>query len=172
MIEALRALGYTDGGGTAAELPDPLSPSERPSPHRRAAELRRGRQAQKLAGRGDLDEAISFLRIVLEGNPHSAFALDNITTFLAEKGEFEEAIRLLEQLLALGPERSSTHLRLAMCLGATGKEELAVLHLRRALELDPGNAQALTLLLRYLEQSGATEEAGRVRVLLEELQGS
>ncbi len=142
LLRNLESLGYAASGTSTPELPSPLEPTQRPSPHARAAELEAFLAATSLGRRGRFAEAVRGLEEVVQSNPRHAAALDYMAFFLMQMQRHEEAAERLERALRLAPERPNTLYNLGVCRERAGRADEALQLYRRALALDPGHVGA------------------------------
>ncbi len=163
LVRELRGLGYTSVGGRRAALPDPLAPSDRPSPPDKAREHRETLAAVKRLNAGDVAGAQRVLARIAAESPHNLFVLDTLATSLMRQGLFEEALEPLQRLLEERPERAASWADLGRSLAELERPEEAERALRRSLELEPGQATALDALDRLLEAQGRGDEADALR---------
>lgn len=155
---AISALGYGAGGELEPEYPDPLAPTDLPSPDERLEEYRTFSAAQSLHQTGKRAEAAEKLEQIVAANPRSVHALDELAQSLVELERWPRAIEVLQQRLQFSPDRISTHQLLVQCFTATGDEAQAHEHTRAA----------LALLAELAEQRGQPAEAEHYRELLRE----
>lgn len=155
---AVAALGYGSAGELEPEYPDPLAPTELASPDERLEEYRTFVAAQSLHQTGKRAEAAEKLEQIVESNPRSVHALDELAQTLVELERWPRAIEVLQSRLQYSPDRISTHQLLVQCFTATGAEAQAHEHTRAA----------LALLAELAEQRGQPAEAEHYRELLRE----
>ena len=153
---AIAALGYGSAGELEPEYPDPLEPTDLPSPDERLEEYRLFVAAQTLHQTGRLAEAAEKLEALVAANPRSVHALDELAQTLVDLERWPRAIEVLQQRLLFAPDRLSTHQWLVQCFTATGDEARAHEHTRRA----------LALLVELALQRGQPAEAEHYRELL------
>ena len=152
MSAQLRALGYAGAASTDQELPEPLTPSERPAPSERARELAAFYEAALLANAGRRPEAIGKLRELAREEPDNVYARAMLAGLLVEELRFEEARELLEGLLAGGHDRFTVRLQLATSLESLGELARARTQYEAALREKPGDPQAAEGLERVLSR--------------------
>ncbi len=156
---SLRALGYAAAPHAGTALPDPLAPTDRPSPTSRVDEFHALLNATGLVDTGHLDEGIAVLERALAEGPASAFVLEQLSSALLRRDRAAEALPLLERLTRDFPPRSVDFQNLASAHAALGRDEEAVAVLQRAIALDPRNGAALRGMARLLERMGRADEA-------------
>ncbi|HDH96334.1 MAG TPA: tetratricopeptide repeat protein, partial [Proteobacteria bacterium] len=109
--------------------------------------------------RGDLDEAISELKLALKYDPGSAALRVHLASIYLARGEVESARVLLEEALEYEPDNISAHRILGgLCL-SQGKLECAESHYRAILKVEPTNRDAVRYLVFALNQQGRLDEA-------------
>jgi len=155
----IQALGYAAVADAEAELPHPLAPSDRPSPHSRMQAHRDALRAMELANGGRLEEAAELFEGVLATNPVNPFALDRLADVRKRQRRFGDAVVLYRRLLSVGPEWSYSLFGLGVSLMETGDLEGARAALERALELDPGLWNTVRAMVQTLERRGDADEA-------------
>lgn len=90
---------------------------------------------------GRLDEAEAAYRRVLQAQPDSYAALNNLAVLLiARKGQGGQAVDLARRAVALAPSRPQAHDTLGWALRAEGKLDEALASVQRALAIDPKSA--------------------------------
>lgn len=178
LVERLRALGYA-AVGDATDLPHPLAPTDRPSPHARTDELQRTLVAQALTNAGRLDDALPMLRDLVSDNPDNRVALERLGGALITRERFAEAIPVLERLLGVGdddePDASAgwagAWYNLGVARHSTGDRAGGNEAFERAVSIDRGHVQSLYYLEKFLEEDGRPGDAAHYRALLEEARG-
>lgn len=109
--------------------------------------------------KGQIDEAIEFLRKAATAQPSNAFIRANLGTVLQQRGEFEEAIACYRKALDINPSIAHAHNNLGAALKQTGKLEEARESYQRAVTLKPDYAEAHSNLGNVLKQLGHLDEA-------------
>ncbi len=163
LLEKIQNLGYAAAGSVEETLPDPLDPSDRPSPKSRAREQWELQNAMFHAAQGRYEEALAKLREIYAANPFNAEAVDHMTACLMRLQRVEEAIEPLRSVLSRSPNRPDTLTYLGVCLLLLERHEEAREPLARALEIQPDHLQALAAMSQLLELDGKTEEARQLR---------
>ena len=161
LLENIKSLGYAGTGDPLSELPNPLAPSDLPSPQSMAQEQVQNLKGLEMLSRGMHAQAQQIFERILRDNPENYFALDRLSNCLILQGKTNEAIAPLQKLLRDGPPWPGSYFNLGECLRVAGRTDEAVGAYVRAVELDPGQhlfREALVLLLREL---GRDEEADR-----------
>ncbi len=166
LMRSVSELGYLGAAGSSGELPSPLDPTDRPSPHQRADELRKCESAERMLARGRFADAERLLEDVLQRNPRNTFALEYLGHSQMRLGKFDAARASLEGALEYGPERAPILRALGFVLERLGDKSGALARLTRAAELDPSELETLRLLLRLAVQSGDEAAAARWREAL------
>lgn len=172
LLRNIESLGYASAPSFTGPLPDPLAPSERPSPHRRADELRACDQGQRLFERGRFADAERLLERVTGENPDNTFALEFLAHAQLRLGKFAEARAQFERALARGPERAPTLRALGFALQRLGETDLARERWTRAAELDPSDLETLRSLLQLALEAGDSNAEARWRAALKAAAGS
>lgn len=162
-LRDVQALGYAGAIALDGELPGAFEPSDRPSPHERADELRKCERARDLFVAGRIEDSARLLREVLAENPRNTFALEHLGFAQFHARDDDGARRSFEQALAIGPERAAVRRGLGLVFERTGETDLAVAAFERAFELDPSDVEVLLLLLRIAAQRGDADEQERLR---------
>ncbi len=166
LSDALRALGYAGVGSALQRLPDPLAPSDRPSPASRMAEHRRALRAMELANQGRLEEAAAELALLAQAAPDDYFVLDRLGDALKRLKRYREAIAPLARVANEGPAWSYSLFTLGICLLETDRHDEALAAFRRALAADPGLARTVAAMLETLRRRGDDALAERYASLL------
>ncbi|HEY1985506.1 MAG TPA: tetratricopeptide repeat protein [Terracidiphilus sp.] len=109
--------------------------------------------------RGETESAVDLLRRVIEENPESALAANDLGSMLAQMGRTSEAIPAFRRAIELAPEYPEAHNNLANLYQMTGNLEEAVARYQTALRLHPDYAEAYRNLASALRRLGRTEEA-------------
>ena len=115
--------------------------------------------AEALAAKGQLDEAIAELEKALAIEPENARAHDNLGVALARQGHYAEAIPHYEEALKLDPQYSAIHHSLGRALAAVGRLDEAIAHLETALEHSPDRADVHQSLGQALMGKGRLTDA-------------
>ena len=100
---------------------------------------------------------------VLEQNPESRLAHNNLGVFYERGGNFPHAAHHARQVLALHPDDDIAHFNLANALLKMGKLRGAERHYRAQVERDPLHFQAYANLGTLFEKQGRSEEAEAAR---------
>lgn len=90
-----------------------------------------------LAGRGDIEAAVSHFREALRIRPHFSKAHLNLGAALQNRGSTEEALHHYRRALEIEPSYAKAHNNLAAILIDRGEYDLALQHLERVREIDP-----------------------------------
>ncbi|MEZ6108109.1 MAG: tetratricopeptide repeat protein [Pirellulaceae bacterium] len=116
---------------------------------------------------GQIDQAITDYRFVLEHSPDNAEAHLLLGLLLNESGRVEEAYEHFDRSLELQPDSAETQLELAYCAKQLGYEERAKELAEALLKTDdpPRRAKAMELLAKLAIEG---EEYERARELLEQ----
>jgi Flp pilus assembly protein TadD len=93
--------------------------------------------AVKFVQSGRLNEAEQIYRRIIELQPNSTTALNNLGSVLLRRHEFEEAIAACQEALKIQPEFPEAHINLSQAYLATGRVEEAIDALRRTLAIRP-----------------------------------
>ena len=96
--------------------------------------------AYAIAGR-TVDAAKTF-RTVLEVDPQSAVAHENLGAMQLRQEDYANAERSLRRAIELDPRRAGAHTTLGVLFASTGRKDDAIAMWRRALELDPSDENA------------------------------
>jgi tetratricopeptide (TPR) repeat protein len=96
----------------------------------------------ELAGRGQIDEAISHFKTALALRPDFAEAHFSLGLALAGHSEIDEAVAHYRSALALRPDYAEAHCNLGAALASRGQIDEAIRQYQSALEIQPDNAEA------------------------------
>lgn len=110
-----------------------------------------------LAWQGDLDEAASHYRKVIELVPRAAEAHTNLGGVLLNQGKPEAAVRHFRDSLKISPWNTSAHYNLASALLLLGNDERALSHFKRAMLVNPrhiGARRSFEILRLKMELAG------------------
>ncbi|MFT5731628.1 MAG: polyferredoxin/tetratricopeptide (TPR) repeat protein [Planctomycetota bacterium] len=119
---------------------------------------------------GELDEAETAYRRVLEVEPGHLPATNGLMGMLVQQDKVEEALSVADAALAVDPEAVHVLVQRAFILGLSENVEGSLADLREALRLAPDLLEARNLLWRVLmqaEQPGQAEAALREGIALE-----
>ena len=108
---------------------------------------------------GESEAAVELLRKVIEANPESAIAANDLGSMLAQMGRTSEAILSFRSAIELAPEYPEAHNNLGNLYQMTGNLEGAVASYQTALRLRPEYAEAYRNLASSLRRLGRSEEA-------------
>jgi predicted O-linked N-acetylglucosamine transferase (SPINDLY family) len=154
--------GWTRDGNDGRSSPSISRPTAHDQNFQTVAQLLNSAQQHRDAGR--LSEAQALYEQILDHDPNSTQALNNLGIILASRRQFEEAITYFRRIVAANPRQAQGQLNLGNALAEVGKLDEAKLCMSRALELMPNWPPALVNLGHLLQQSG---EIDRARELLE-----
>jgi tetratricopeptide (TPR) repeat protein len=115
--------------------------------------------AEDLASKGRLDEAIAEWEKALALEPADARAHNNLGVALARQGRYDEAIPHYEEALKLDSQYFVIHHNLGRALAAKGRLDEAIAHLETAVEHSPGQADVHQSLGQALMAKGRLMEA-------------
>lgn len=136
---------------------DPVAaPADRPSLTKVKQLLTEG---NKSFAKGAYAEAATSYRKLLELDPRSADALNNLGSALNKLTHFTEAERYLRQAIEIRPEFAEAHCNLGIVLRESGETAEAEVCLRRALKLKPNYMDARIQLGITLLSLGRLREA-------------
>lgn len=163
----IERLGYAGAGLKATDVPEPLAPSELPSPHRRVDEFEAYQTACKYTEAKRNQEAVALLQRVVRTNPKNHKAQFYLGLNLKQLQRWNEAVAAFQAVLRhSGGERISAELNLALCYQNLRQDDLAIHHYESALKDTIGPAGAMQLLIDLYERKGRTEDAERCRARL------
>ena len=109
--------------------------------------------------RGDLVQAESLYRRLLEQNDDHADAGSLLGTIRIQQGRFRDGVALLEKVLSKTPQHPVAQANLALAYHELGDLPHAIAHYRRAIALDGGSDEAVNNLACALRESGQLDEA-------------
>ncbi len=115
--------------------------------------------AEKLIGRGQLDEAVERLATVVRDAPSHTRANWSLAWALWDRGEFDEAQKVLLRLVAAKPDCRDGHFGLGLMHLKQGRLEGAIIELRKTLEIDPELPEAHMNLGKACAAAGRLDEA-------------
>ena len=118
-------------------------------------------QADALAKKSQLQEAISCYERALALQPDLVEAHNNLGNALSQQGHFEEALASFQRVVQLRPDIAETHSNLSKVLLDLQRYDEAIAAGRRAVELNPGLAEA------HANLGNALLDADRVRESLD-----
>lgn len=98
--------------------------------------------ALTLLQRGDLDEGVTLMEVLLAADPHNADILYNLGMAYSDTGRTEDAIVLLSQLVEADPANAHAFVALGVARERNGDPSEALEALRTAIDLDPSNSYA------------------------------
>jgi tetratricopeptide (TPR) repeat protein len=116
-------------------------------------------RAIELHRAGDLLQAESLYRGILQKQPDHADALHLLGMLRHADGDPRDAERLIRRAISIHPNQPVYHSNLGIVLAAAGKLTEATDAYRRARDLDPRSALALNNLGVALHAAGSTEQA-------------
>jgi tetratricopeptide (TPR) repeat protein len=132
-----------------------------------AAEFyRQYEHAYDLASKGENEEAIAEWKKVLEIDPGSAKANNNLGAVLSRVGRVDEAIAYFQKAVDLSPQLWGAQNDLAVALWEKGRLEEAIRHMERSLEISPVSAQIYeTFVSEPQGRTDVPQAAGETSVL-------
>jgi protein O-GlcNAc transferase len=116
-------------------------------------------QALQLHQAGNLDQAESLYRQILQADPDHADAHHLVGVVAYQKGDHALSIAEIAKALALKPNYAFAHCNFANALLAQGKPVEAIAHFRQALVLEPDYPEAHYNLGNTLLKEGKVDEA-------------
>jgi tetratricopeptide (TPR) repeat protein len=116
-------------------------------------------KALKLHQAGNLPQAESLYRQILQQWPGQPDALNLLGVLANQLGRPEIAVDLIGQALAKLPKEADFHGNFATALNAAGRVPEAIKHYREAIRLRPTNVTHRVLLSEALQQEGDLDEA-------------
>lgn len=115
--------------------------------------------AMRLHRGGNLDDAETIYRRILEIAPHDPDALHYLGVLRYQRGSTSEAATLIRRAIESAPEYADAHNNLGNILQAEGRMQEAVVAYRRALDLRPDDAPTHNNLAVALRSLGQIEDA-------------
>lgn len=112
-----------------------------------------------LAGRGQLDEAVTHYRQAIAARPTYGDAHYNLGNALLHSGQPQEAAGHYRRALEVDPTDAMAHTNLGVALRQLGQPEAAQRHLHEAVRLDPNLAVAHNNLAIVLRSRSRMQEA-------------
>src|SRR5262245_31742912 len=104
-------------------------------------------------------DPVSLFTYVIEGNPNSWTAHNNLGNLDAEQGNWDEAMRHFDAALRANPRYAKTYSNIANVAHGKGDLERAIDFYHKALDLDPGNPAAHSNLGLALIKLGKIDDA-------------
>jgi protein O-mannosyl-transferase len=111
------------------------------------------------AQRGDLEEAVTYMRRAVEINPKNDVFQSNLALILARQGNLAEATVHFRQALEINPGDAATQNNMGITLAQQGKLDEAIPHFQRSLEIKANDASGHTNLANVLLGRGDMEGA-------------
>lgn len=118
---------------------------------------------------GDLARAQACYESLLEREPTSTSALNNLGFLRAQRGDYEGSLELYERAIARGDPSAALLSNRGVSLAAIGRSDEALQSAREATRVEPGDATAWDTLAKLEWLHGAPESAGRAWTRLLEL---
>jgi len=109
--------------------------------------------------RGEVDQAIPYLKNALEINSNFFEAHNNLGNALMRKGRLGEAMEHLKKAIEIAPDSAESHYNLGNALLQDGRLDEAMEQFNRVLEMEPDYAKACNNLAVALMRSGRLDEA-------------
>jgi tetratricopeptide (TPR) repeat protein len=163
----LRALGYV--GGFAAEAGAGADAETLPDAKDNAPLLAAYSQAEDLAAKGQLADALEKYREALKVNPGSVTVRLSVANTLLNLGRFDEGFQEFAELSLRSPREPSYIQGMARCLSGQGRHAEALALLAGAVEKIPESADLREDLALVLLKAGKTEDAeGHLRRVVEQ----
>ncbi len=100
-------------------------------------------QALTLLQQGNLEQAETLYRALLQQEPDNADALQFLGVIQAQRGRLDEAAKLMDRAIAQAPDHATAHGNRGNVLRGLARHEEAVASYDRALALDPENPDTL-----------------------------
>lgn len=116
-------------------------------------------EARRLHQLGQLDQAESMFRALLQKYPADFDLLHLLGVVQGQRGNFEAAIALIEQALRTAPDNAAAYSSLGNCFKGLNQHERALASYERALALRPDDADALNNRGATLRDLKRTEDA-------------
>ena len=116
-------------------------------------------EAEKLIGRGSVDEGIEKLQEVVRQAPSHTAANWTLAWTLWEHSKQDEAREVFRTLLAVRPESQNAHFGLGLMLLQLDEYDAAITEFSKALEIDPDDAEVQYHLGRALLSTNQLDEA-------------
>ncbi|HVM47775.1 MAG TPA: tetratricopeptide repeat protein [Candidatus Acidoferrum sp.] len=112
-----------------------------------------------LAGKDQLDEAITHYHAALAIKPDYAEACNNLGSALYRQGRTDEAINQFKEAIRWMPDQAEVHSSLGTALASKGRLEEAIRQFREAIRLKPDQFRARNNLGVALASQGQLDEA-------------
>lgn len=150
--EGLRQLGQLEmSAGKTEDAKESLA---------KAAQLGDKEAAGSLAmARGDADAAIGEYKALVEKDPNSPEARNNLAAALARKGRDDEALQTYREALRLAPFHYDANMNIGALLARKGNANEAVSHFLAATRARPDSTEPHVYLALILAGSGQTADA-------------
>jgi tetratricopeptide (TPR) repeat protein len=169
LLDELRGLGYASVGNVEIELPNPLAPTDLPSPRSRIAQYRALLSAIALDEQGQHERALPIYAAIVADNPRNLLARELLGIDLVRLDRFEEAATELAALVAERPKKKRALYHLGLSYARLQRYDDALGALRATLALDPKDGDALRELCAVYEAAGRAAEAAECRERAAEL---
>jgi tetratricopeptide (TPR) repeat protein len=111
--------------------------------------------ARACLGINDYEEAVKYLKLAIEKNPHYVTPYEVLGEIYATKKTFVEACKAYNQALAINPFNPITHRNLAVCYGALNDFEGVEVELKAAYVLNPEDTELKVLLENIMTRKKA-----------------
>jgi tetratricopeptide (TPR) repeat protein len=109
--------------------------------------------------RGELDQALVYLRRAVSWDPGSAPLRQALAVALSTQGKAEEAVKELEEACRLDPQEAEYRFKLGLAWNEAGKLQQAASALEEAVKIDPSYARAWYNLGLAYSELGRSEDA-------------
>jgi tetratricopeptide (TPR) repeat protein len=132
--------------------------------------------ADMLIERGDMNGAVTELKLSIQSNPENAATRAALGSVLAELGQFDDAIVSLQQAVELDPTLGQAHYNLGTLLAMQNRFADAIVHYEQALSATPDDADVHNnlgfALLQLRRLDGARQHLERAIELNRNLAGA
>jgi protein O-GlcNAc transferase len=115
--------------------------------------------ALELHRAGNLSDAETLYREILQNDPAHAEALHYLGLIAHQVGQHQPAADLIEQSISLLPDNAAFHSNLGLAYQALGRHTQAIASFREALRLQPDYLDAYNNLANALSEEGTLDEA-------------
>ena len=112
-----------------------------------------------LASQGNVDEAIRIPFTVLQANPSSVPALEQLASVLSDVGDTSRLEPVVARLVKEAPQSAWAHYYAASLFFLQNRHEMALRAARNAVSIDPNHAKAYNLMGACLASMGQTDAA-------------
>ena len=116
-------------------------------------------RANKLVGKGNVDDAMDYYKQAIKFNPNYADSYNNMGNLFADMGNLEAASDCYKQAIKINPNFAAAYNNLGLSLMEQGATELAVNSYKQAIKIKPNHADAYNNMGNALNNKGDKDAA-------------